>query len=325
MLALLCMGGAGATASWLWLAGLSIASAVFLPGFTPYFLFPCLIAAVLLLLTIGFGRGLALLIAALAMLVIWIGFAAQGEAIMGIAAQPLFTIPVAIGLIALLPLMGAQKMGDTFWNVSVILSLLVAVGGAVTAGLQPAFSATAPERLNLRYVEQDGKSWWLADPVGNLPSAMRAAAAFSKDPLVLAAWRGYVAPAGIVQLPSPTANVSRDGAGVTLDLHGSKDADGMLLMVPAGLRSVTVNGAQVSDISGGGDRSLINCAGATCATAHVVMIFSGPVAKSVLVAETRYGLPADAAFLLKARPDWAVPSGPGDMSFAAADVAIPEQ
>jgi hypothetical protein len=48
------------------------------------------------------------------------------------------------------------------------------------------------------------------------------------------------------------------------------------------------------------------------------------VAKSLLLAETRYGLPSDAAFLLKARPDWAVPSGQGVMSFAAVDVAVPE-
>jgi hypothetical protein len=141
---------------------------------------------------------------------------------------------------------------------------------------------------------------------------------------VLAAWRGYVAPAGIVQLPSPTANVSRDGASVTLDLHGSNDADGMMLMVPSGLGSVTVNGAEVSGLSGGGDRSLIGCAGGSCATAHVVLNFTGPVAKSVLVAEERYGLPSDAAFLLRARPNWAAPSGMGDMSFAAADVPIPD-
>ena len=153
---------------------------------------------------------------------------------------------------------------------------------------------------------------------------MRSAAAFSKDPLVLAAWRGYVAPAGIVQLPSPTAHVSRDGASVTLDLHGSNDADGMLLMVPSGLGSITVNGAQVSGLSGGSNRSLISCAGGHCATAHVVLNFTGPVAKSVLVAEERYGLPSDAAFLLRARPYWAAPSGMGDMSFAAADVPIPD-
>jgi hypothetical protein len=324
MMALLSMGGSGATASWLWLSGLGIAAVVFAPGLSPYFLFPSLIAAVLLLLTIGFGRGVALLIASIAMLVVWVGFAAQGEAIMGIAAHPLFTLPTAIGMIALLPLMGQQKMNEGFWRFSVILSLLVALGFAITAGFEPAFSATEPERLNLRYVELNGKSWWLADPVHNLPASMRNAAAFSKDPLVLAAWRGYVAPAGITQLPSPTAKVSRNGESVTIDLHGSNVADGMQVLVPSGLSGLTVNGAKVQGFSGVDGRSWISCAGGACASAHMILNFTGPVARSVLVAETRYGLPSDAAFLLKARPDWAQPSGQGDMSFASANVSIPD-
>ncbi len=324
ILALLCMEGAGATASWLWLAGLGIACAVFVPGLSPYFLFPSLVAAVLMLFTIGFGRSFALLISALVMLVVWIGFVAQGEAIMGIAAHPLFTVPAAIGLLALLPLMGAQKMSEGFRQFSVALSLLVALGACLTAGLQPAFSTATPERLNIRYVEKDGKSWWLADPVNTLPAAMRTASAFSKDPLMLAAWRGYVAPAGVVQLPAPSATVTRNSATVTLDLHGSDDANGMVLMVPAGLGSVSINDAPVQTISGSGEQNFVSCGGKDCANAHIVLNFTGPVAKSVILAETRYGLPSDAAFLLKARSDWAVPAGQGDMSFAAVDVAVPE-
>ena len=329
MLALMCMRGAGPTASWLWVAGLGVVCAIFAPGLSPYFLFPSLIAAVLMLLSIVigggcFGRGFALLVSALVMLVVWIGFVAQGEAIMGIAAHPLFTVPAAIGLLALLPLMGAQKMSEGFRQFSVVLSLLVALGACLAAGLQPAFSAAAPERLNIRYVEKDGKSWWLADPVNTLPAAMRTASAFSKDPLVLAAWRGYVAPAGVVQLPAPSATVTRNAATITIDLHGSPDANGMVLMVPSGLGSVRTNDAPVQTISGSNERSFVSCGGRDCANAHIVLNFTGPVAKSVILAETRYGLPSDAAFLLKARPDWAVPAGQGDMSFAAVDVAVPE-
>ena len=128
-----------------------------------------------------------------------------------------------------------------------------------------------------------------------------------------------------VMLPIPSASVSRNEATVTLDLHGSSDANGMILLVPQGLGSVRINDAPVQTISGSGERNFIACSGTDCANAHVVLNFTGPVAKSVLLAETRYGLPSDAAFLLKARPDWAVPSGQGDMSFAAADVAVPEQ
>ena len=38
------------TAAWLWMAGLAIITAALLPGISPYFLFPSLVAAVLLLL-----------------------------------------------------------------------------------------------------------------------------------------------------------------------------------------------------------------------------------------------------------------------------------
>ena len=311
---------AGATASWLWLSGAGVAAAIFAPGLSPYFIFPSLVAALLLLLTVGFGRGIALIFSALAALIVFIGFAASGEAIMGLSAHPLFTVPLAIGLTALLPVMAAQKMGEGFSRVSVFLALLIAVCATAVAGFQPSYSADQPERLNLRYVEKDGQAWWLADPVSQLPPSLRSAAAFSMTPQVVAAWNGYAAPGGIVQLPMPSASVTRDGNSVGLDLHGSADASGMALIVPAGLKSVTVSGVKVRAPEG---RVTINCATPDCASVNMVLEFAGAPPKSLLLAEQRYGLPANAAFLLKARPDWAVPSGQGDVSVLAEDVAIP--
>ena len=55
----------------------------------------------------------------------------------------------------------------------------------------------------------------------------------------------------------------------------------------------------------------------------MVLEFSGTVPKSLLLAETRYGLPKSAAAIVQARPDWAVPSGQGDMTYIATDVAVP--
>ena len=72
-------GLSSAIACWLWLAALAIACAIWLPGAAPYFLFPSLVAAPLLLATVRGGREVALFVAALAALVIWIGFAAIGE------------------------------------------------------------------------------------------------------------------------------------------------------------------------------------------------------------------------------------------------------
>ncbi len=109
---------AGGIASWLWLAVLAVICALFSPGVTPYFLFPCLVAAPLLLATAWGGREMALFIAALAALVVWIGLTAAGEAIMGLGLHILFTVTAAFGLIALLPLLGKVRSvhGEFPWR-----------------------------------------------------------------------------------------------------------------------------------------------------------------------------------------------------------------
>jgi hypothetical protein len=319
-MALLATRGAGATASWLWLAGLGIAAAIFAPGVSPYFIFPAALAALLFLLTVGFGRTLALFLAALAMLVVWIGFSASGEAIMGLAAHPLFTAPVGIGLIALLPLMAAQKMGEGFRRGSVFLSLLVALVATAVAGFEPAYSATQPERLNLRYLEKDGNSWWLADPVPHLPASLRAAVDFSPEPEFVEIAQGYSAPAGGRELPLPTAGVSRIGKKVMLDVYGSGKADSMAVIVPDGLGAITVGGVRFAAPVG---RVMINCGISDCARVELALEFSGPVPGKVLLVEQRRGLPGKANVLLRARPDWAVPSQGGDVSATVEDVMLP--
>jgi hypothetical protein len=105
-----------------------------------------------------------------------------------------------------------------------------------------------------------------------------------------------------------------------LDLHGSESADGLVLVVSGGLSSVSIGDVHVAASSG---RVMILCSTSDCASAHLVLDFSQPVPGSVLLTEQRYGLPAKAAKIVQARPDWAVPSGQGDMTYIAQDVAIP--
>ncbi|HEY1877641.1 MAG TPA: M28 family peptidase, partial [Rhizomicrobium sp.] len=229
----------GAIASWLWFAALAIACAIWLPGATPYFLFPSLVAAPLLLATVRGGRGPALLIAAMPALVIWIGFVAIGEPLMGLGVHEMFTASAAVGLIALLPLLGKAR---SLWA-STAISLVLALALAVVAGFQPAYSRTAPERLNLRYVERDGKAWWVADPVRHLPDTLRAAAHFSDTVQHLPA-TGYVAPAGAAQFSEPDARIMRHGKDVTLDLDAPGDGIALLLPSKAELRSLTIGGIE---------------------------------------------------------------------------------
>jgi Peptidase family M28 len=305
----------GGIACWLWFAGLAIVCAVLAPGLTPYFLFPSLVAAPLLLATVRGGREPALFVAALAALIIWIGLNASGEAIMGLKMHPLFMASAGFGLLALLPLLGRAQD----WKLCFAASLGLAFVLTAVAGLQPAYSSRAPERLNLRYVENQGKAFWLADPVTHLPDGLRAVVNFSALPQRLLEM-GYVAAAGPARNPAPAALTSRSGDSVTLDLRTA--GDGIMLVVPAEamLQSLTIGGVTTAMP---GRRVSIVCATPDCATARMTLRLASPKAVELLLVELRRGLPRDGEKLLKARPAEAVPSQIGDSTMLAAKLAIP--
>jgi hypothetical protein len=304
-----------AIACWLWLAALAIGCAIWLPGATPYFLFPALVGAPLLLATVRSGRGPALFIAALPALLIWIGFAAIGEQLMELRLHEMFTASAALGLIAILPLLReARGLG-----VSCALSLAAALVLAAVAGLMPAYSSAAPERLNLRYVERDGKAWWIADPVQRLPDALRTAAQFSDIVKHLPA-TGYVAASGAARFPTPSARVTRQGNDVTLDLNAPGDGVNLLLPERAGLRSVTIGGIEAA---AEGQVESINCATPDCGRMQLTLHLGTPAPFEILLRSLRHGLPPQGMAVVKARSPDAVPSQAGDTSVLIGKIAVP--
>jgi hypothetical protein len=312
--AILCARGAGAIACWLWLAFLAVFCAVLSPGAAPYFLFPALVAAPLLLATVRGGREIALWISALVAMLLWIGLTAGTEMLMGLGFHVLFTATAAFGLIAVLPLLKAPG-----WSFSLAAALVLAIGFAVFAGLQPAFSVQSPQRLNIRYVEQDGKAFWMADPVEHLPMDLRAAADFSAAPRHLIG-RGYVAPAGAAQFPPPAATVSRNGAEVRLDFNAPGDALGVLVPKAAQMQSLTLGGATVS----APPRSLlIRCGTPDCGHARMVLRLASHAPLTLTLLSYRASLPPEGSKLLKARPTTAQPSQAGDVTVLAAKLAVP--
>jgi hypothetical protein len=313
--ALLTARWAGAIACWLWLAGLAIVCAVWAPGAVPYFLFPCLVAAPALLASARGGRGFALFIAALAGLVVWLGLNQGSEAVMGLRMHPLFMATAGFGLIAMLPLLAKARAK----GICLTLSLMLAIALAIIAGLQPAYSPTSPERLNLRYVEREGKAWWLADPVTKLPQSLRAAANFSATPQRLVE-TGYIAPAGRARNAAPTASVSRRGDAVSLDV--SAGGDGVILIVPreAKLRAATIGGVETP---ASGQRMFIVCGTPDCATTQMVLQLGSSQSVDLMLLVYRGGLPPEGAKLLKARPPEAVSSQAGDRTMLAAKITIP--
>jgi hypothetical protein len=303
-LALLAARRATATASWLWFAGLAVVAAWSLPGLSPYFLFPSLIAAATLPFAITW-------VPALASLLIWIQLTAAAEPLMGLGVTPLFTLPAAMGLMTVLPLLRFNRVQAIACGV---LALLL----TVAAGFVPAYDTIHPQRLNFRYIQADGRASWMVDPVRPLPNAVGAAASFSQTPRVIAddpAWRGYVADAGAPRFPSPTATVTHAGADVIVKLQGSQAADGMALTVPAaaGLTRVAVDGSAVP-VSGPARRLLISCASPGCRDATITLTRNQTGPFTLLLSEQRYGLPPGGERLLKARGTLATPSQSGDLT-----------
>ena len=300
---------------WLWLSALAVVCAIWLPGATPYFLFPALVAAPLLLVTVRGGRTPALFIAALPALVIWIGFAAIGESLMGLGLHEMFTASAAFGLIAVLPMLReARGLG-----VSCVLSLAAALVLAAAAGLTPAYNGTAPQRLNLRYVERDGKAWWVADPVQRLPDALRGAAQFS-DTVQRQPATGYVAELGAARFPAPSARVTRHGNDVTLDLNAPGDGVNLLLPRLAGLNSVTIGGVEAA---AEGQVESITCATPDCGQMQMILHLGSQAPFEILLRSLRHGLPPQGAALVKARSPDAVPSQAGDTTVLIAKISVP--
>jgi hypothetical protein len=339
------MHGAAASA-WLWLAGLAIVTAALLPGLSPYFLFPALVAAVLLTAAAfapggwtGTAGQAALALSALAALLVWFPLVASGETLMGLRLHPLFTIPAAFGLMAVVPLIALHPMSRRAWSVGATASLAVALIGAVVAGLLPAYSKAAPQRLNLIYFERAGAQarWiaetsWKAKVTERIPASLQKAGHFRIDPDAYAGLQtgdGYVAPAAAPRYPLPSATVAGDKQvgslrTVTLALRGSADTDTMLLRIPknAGLIALDVRGQHVSPPQGwSGDTTLI-CASRDCRDLTLSLTLSGRGPLKLAFAERRNGLPAFGASLAAARPDTAMPSQSGDGAILANTIIL---
>jgi hypothetical protein len=327
-----------ATSAWLWMSGLAAVTAATLAGLSPYFLFPSLVAAVLLLATARLRGGwsapwgqAALFVSALAALVIWLQLVVSGEGLMGLKLHPLFTIPAAFGLMTLVPLIATQRLRDRLWANSAAACLIAAVVGAAVAGLLPSYSIASPQRVNLIYFESGNRParWiaetaWKATATEPIPAQLKNAGRFHFDPDAysgLGLGSAYVvdAGAGAPRYPLPKATITNDRKVgttrvVSLLLRGSPETDTMSLRIPkdARLRSIRVRGDNVPFTPDWSGNSLLICNGRDCRDLAVTLTLGNSGAIVLPVAERRYGLPSFGASLAAARPATAMPSQSGD-------------
>lgn len=212
-----------------------------------------------------------------------------------------------MALMPFLPLMRAKRIAG-------FASLVLALVFAAIAGFLPPFTFAAPQRLNLRYVEQNGRSFWQAD-AARLPDSLRAAGLFG-SPTQSFFGRSYRGDAGAAEFPAPGAEIARDGDQLTIALRGSSQADGMMLTASAPFTLLTVNGRHF-DLP---PASRFVCGTPDCATATVTLDKTN--AASFDVTEMRRGLPIKGKALLEARPSDAVPSGAGDETLLTRSLSL---
>ncbi len=327
---------------WGWTAVLALVTAVFLTGFSPYFLFPALIGAVLLLAQsrlAGAWSGtvgeIVLFLAALLPLVIWLSLSSMAETVQGLVLHPLVTIPFAFAAMTLIPLLAARPLTRGAWLRLGGGAALAALVFAVIAGLQPAYSSSQPQRLNINFIDDHtaGHAEWTADTAARLPAPLRAAVPFGAKPQLATPFAqslSYIAPAGALRFAAPaiTQTVAQSGAGriVTLLLHASPDAARVIVEIPkdAGLVRVTADGNVFtpSDKSLNPYGTIIACMTGDCAARPIALTFAGRQPVDIVIAEQRSGVPADGQKITAARPDTATAQQSGDTTIILGKVTL---
>jgi len=328
-----------AAGAWLWMAGLGIVAAAMLPGISPYFTFPALVAATLLLAAARapggwsgvWGRA-ALWLSALAAIIVWIALATGAQTLGGLRLYPLLMIATALALMGVVPLLALRPMRARAGIASIGVSSAAALIAAVVAGLLPGYSATSPQRLNLIYLQDRSTARWLAEPTweghgtGPIPSSLQRAGGFDHIrpvPELVGGGVAYSSAASSgatggarLSLPSATvlSDVSHHGTReLTIQLHGSPDSDAMLLFIPkaAGLRAIDLRGQHLSVPRGWNGATRLLCLSPDCRAVSVTLRLTGRLPQ-LQFAEQRYGLPAFGAALQAARPIAAMASQGGD-------------
>jgi len=319
---------------WTWMAGLGLLTALTVTGVSPYFLFPALIGA-LLLLAQARMRGAwsgslgeaAIFVAALPALVVWLSLAASAELVQGLSLHPLFTAPAVFGTMTLLPLLASRPLTRRGWTMALSLSAGAAILIAVVAGLLPAYSERAPQRLNVDFIDDHtmGKAEWAIETGAKLPPAFRRFhdPAFSNEagsisPLLRQS--AYTMPAGAPRFAEPSATVAASSTAnsrtLVLTFHGSPDADRIVVVVPKeeGLLRAEIDGHVLLPAA----RSLnpvgtiLACVTADCRDKTMTLVFWRPGPKHILLGEQHFGLPPDGAKFQAARPADAIASQSGD-------------
>ena len=259
----------------------------------------------------------------------------------GTTIAPIIAILVALILTPLIPLCVDLSEADGLLAVSIPGVPIVATGIAIfMAVIVPAYSAQAPERINMQFWQDadSGKAQWVVAPEsGTLPEAVGLAAVFHRAGSGEVPWgRGsaFLSDAPAMDVGAPTftvldSQIVGEKRQFQALLRSERGAPAAMVMFPpdSGVDNVRMEDVAVPPETQG-VRDYFNgwyvYACPAMPARGVELSFQLPVGRPVVVTviDHSYNLPEEGAFLRKARPLTAVPSGEGDLTILSRRVEL---
>ena len=285
--------------------------------------------------------GIAAILPLAAAAIIGLGPASLLYDAVGNRGLPIIALVVALLLTPIAPLCADLLTVDGLRAFAFLwIPILAGALATVAAVVLPPYSSKAPERVNIEYWRDadSGKAQWIVEPAsGRLPEPLRLAANFHRARGRVLPW--ITAPTFFSDAPSV------DASAPTFTILESAQANGRhiyqaLLRSERGAPSAAVffpPDADVQDVRVGGLALRAEAFGIrqylngwtmyrddAMPADGIEIDFSLPVGRPVEVsaADESYGLPADGAFLLMARPLKASPSQDGDTTIVTRRVQL---
>lgn len=301
---------------WLGWSLLGLLVAVRLPGACFTLVAPALVAA-------GLGvaaavrpesarlRHAAWLAPALAAAALWLPLARGFEAALGLQLKAPVTAAVALLLGVLAPLLPPTRRGA--WGLAVLGGGLVASTLAIVLATGP-HGPERPQRVNVLHEEE-------VDPAGGLRAARWVVETRpgADPPLAMIAagrlaWTGgrWTAPVAPEGLPAPELTVlSREGDRVRLRLRSARGGWALSLRLDRPILRASVAGVALEPP---GEQASLDLLALPPEGVELELELAGPAGAPVAwrLTDGAFGLPASAAPLAQARPDWAMRSQQGD-------------
>jgi hypothetical protein len=333
--------------TWTWISVLSVVLAYLLPGVS-YLLVLNSCAAALSGLAFTFRRGEdgegSPLLAAVPLAtgaIAGFGLALMLYDTLGVQWVFVVAIAVALLLTPLIPLCRDLRDASGLPALAVAgIPIVLTLAAAFVAAVVPAFSAKAPERVNIEYWQDadSGKGQWIVHPgSGRLPEPIRLAAKFhlvEHGPFPWSLRQAFLADAPNLNVAPPTFTIlnSSEVSGKRTYralLRSERGATQAMVFFPpnSGIENVRAEDLPLAPASARVRRylngwSIFNCVTMTPKGVTIDFTLAEGKPIEVYAIDQTFRLPEQGSFLLKSRPLTAIPSQDGDVTLVSRRVQL---